>query len=144
MMEEVKSTAHSMKRFQGHGKICAWGPTANTDARLWDTGTADRCRLTIVVQRRLCCSCEHAESLLCSSGIINTEQEAVLWSAIRQRSSGFLGYHVFTAFILKLYVFLLYCENTGFYFYWQFLKADVFHALPSVCTCWPVEEYFKP
>lgn len=115
MMEEVKSTAHSMKRFQGHGKICARGPTANTDARLWDTGTADRCRLTIVMQRRLCCLCEHAELLLCSSGIINTEQEAVLWSAIRQRSSGFLWYHVFTVY-LKTVCFSVVLWKHGFLF----------------------------
>lgn len=41
-----KSSTHSMKRFQGHGKICAWGPTADTDAWLWDSGTADTQMLT--------------------------------------------------------------------------------------------------
>lgn len=76
----------------------------------------------------------------------NTEQEAVLWSAIhqRQRSSAFLGYHVY-CFHLKTVFF---CENMGFYFYSQsdtVFKLNVFHAqsCTSVCTCWPRKGIFK-
>lgn len=108
--------------------------------------THHRCRLKIVMQRRICCLCEHAELLLCSlshrSSNTEIKQETVLWSAIhqtRQRPSGFLGYHMFTVFILKLYVFLIikfyifsvfYCKY-GFasYFYPQ---SDTVFTL-SVC-----------
>lgn len=95
--------------------------------------THHRCRLKIVMQRRICCLCEHAELLLCSlshrSSNTEIKQETVLWSAshqTRQRPSGFLGYHVFILkldvfLIIKFYIFSVFYCKYGFasYFYPQ-------------------------